>query len=171
MPNPRVLRILEELRATRFADLQGARVSASIPISERLLNSLVAASLPPGAVVRDVTLHPKAGNRISVRARIARADFLPPLTVTAEIERQPELPDGPLVLRVLSLPGLMALAGAAVSLTAALPPGVRLDEGRLFVDVRILLQRHGLDEWLALMESLRVTAEEGRLIADVTLRV
>lgn len=171
MANARLLRILEQLRASRFAELQGARVSASIPIPERLLNELVTASLPPGAPVRDVSVHPKAGNRLGVRAKLARADFLPPITLTVEIEQQPQLPDTPLVLRILSLPGLMSLAGAAVSFTSVLPPGVRMENQRLFVDLRVLLQRHGYDELVALIDGLRLTTEEGKLTADVSLRV
>lgn len=170
-PPPRITRILEELRASRFAELRGARVSASIPVSERLLNQLVAAAVPPDAVVRDLSLHPKPGNRIGVRARLSRADFLPPITLTLEIERQPELPDSPMVLRVLSLPGLMSLAGAAASLTSMLPPGVRLDNQRVLVDLRVLLQRYGYDELLGVLSGLRISTEEGRLIADVELRV
>lgn len=170
MANPRLARILQQLRDTRFAELRGARVSASIPVPERLLNELIAATIPPGAVVSDVTVQPKAGNRLAVRAKLTRAEFLPPITLTIEIERQPELPDSPMVLRILSLPGLMSLAGAAVSLTSALPPGIRMEDQRVFVDLRVLLQRHGYDELVALIETVRITTEEGRLTADVTLR-
>ena len=170
MPNPRFARILEQLRASRFAELHGARVSASVPVPERLLNELVTAAIPPEAPVSDVSVHPKAGNRLTVRARLARAEFLPPITLTIEIERQPEMPDSPMVLRILSLPGLMSLAGAAVSLTSVLPPGIRMENQRVFVDLRVLLQRQGYDELLALIESVRITTDEGKLTADVVLR-
>jgi hypothetical protein len=159
--------ILERLRASRMADLAGSRASAIVPVSERLLNEIVAAALPPSAAVQDVTVQPRAGNRLRVSARLTRAAFLPPISLTLEIERQPELPDGPLVLRVMSLPGLLALAGAAFSLTSVLPPGLRLEDQRLLVDVRSLLERHGLGEALAYLESLKVTTEEGRLIVEV----
>ena len=36
--DPRLLQILEQLRASRFAEIKGARASFSIPVSERLLN-------------------------------------------------------------------------------------------------------------------------------------
>jgi hypothetical protein len=165
------MRLLEDLRASHFAALAGARVSASVPIPEALLNELVAAAIPAGGPVRDVSLHPKAGNRIAVRARLARADFLPPVTLTAEIERQPELPDGPLVLRILSLPGLMALAGAAMSMSSVLPPGVRMENQRLLVDLPVLLERRGYAEVLRFLESIHVKTEEGRVLVDVTARV
>jgi hypothetical protein len=168
--NPRIVRILDRLRTSRFAELRGGRASLSIPVPERLLNELLAAALPPDARVRDVSLHPKADNRLALRAKLAHADFLPPLTLTLEIERQPEFPDSPLVLRILSLPGLIALAGAAVSLTSVLPPGVRMENQRIFVDLRVLLQRYGQDQLAAMIETLRITTEEGVLTVDLDLR-
>jgi hypothetical protein len=166
-----LIRLLGELRASQFAALAGARVSASVPIPEALLNELVTAAIPAGGPVRDLSLHPKAGNRIAVRAKLARADFLPPVTLTAEIERQPDLPDGPLVLRILSLPGLMALAGAAMSMASVLPQGVRMENQRLLVDLPVLLERRGYGEVLPFLESIHVKTEEGRVLVDVTARV
>ncbi|MGH9308962.1 MAG: hypothetical protein ACRD1U_06290 [Vicinamibacterales bacterium] len=168
MADQRFLHILERLRASRMADLAGARASATVPVPERLLNEMVAAALPPSAPVQDVAVQVRAGNRLRVSARLTRAAFLPPISLTLEIERQPELPDGPLVLRVGSLPGLVALAGAAFSMASVLPPGLRLEDQRLFVDVRTLLERHGLGEALAYLESMKITTEEGRLIVDVS---
>jgi hypothetical protein len=63
VPDPRLLRIVEQLRASRFADLKGARASLSFPVPERLLNEFVSALLPPSAPVRDVTVRPQAANR------------------------------------------------------------------------------------------------------------
>jgi hypothetical protein len=169
--DPRVRRIVDQLRTSRFAELGGARVTALIPISERLLNEVIAATLPASVPVREVTVRPQAGNRLAVRARIGRADFLPPVTVSAEIDRQAEFPDSPLVLRVLSLPGLMGLAGAALSMTAILPQGVRMEKDRVFVDLRAMLERAGYGEVVPFLEGVRVTSEEGRLLLDVSLRV
>lgn len=171
MTNPRIQSLVHELRRSNFAELHGARVTATIPIAERLINELIAVALPRSAPVRDVLVHPLPGNRIAVRARLSRADFLPPITLTAEIERQPELPDAPLVLRVLSLPGLLSIAAAATSFLATLPPGVRMDNQRVLVDLPLLLERHGFGEWVRYLEMVRITTEEGRLIADVALRV
>jgi hypothetical protein len=169
MDDPRLRRIFEQLRASGFADLKGARVSVSMPLPERLLNEVVTAAVPSSAPVRDVTVHPQAANRLTVRARLKRADFLPPFTVKLAIERQPELPDSPLVLRVLTLPGLLSFAGSALS--SMFPPGVRLENDRLLVDVKGLLERQGYGDVVTYLETLRIASEEGRLQVDATLRV
>jgi hypothetical protein len=169
VPDPRLLRILEQLRASKFAEVKGARVAATIPVPERLLNEIVTAALPQSAPVREVSVHPKAANRLAVRAKLARLDFLPPFTLTLEIERQPQLPETPLVLRVLSFPGLMPIAGAALSMASSLPPGLRLDGDRLLIDVRVVLERNGLGEVLPYLEDLRVTTDEGVVVVQATL--
>jgi hypothetical protein len=171
MADPRWLRMLEELRASRFAALQGARVFASLPIAERLLNEIAATAIPADAPLRDVRLQPQGANRVRLTAKLARLDFLPAVTVTLEIEQQPDLPDSPLVLKVLSVPGLITRAGMAFSIGALLPPGIRLADQRLYVDIPVLLARCGAAELVRHLERLRVSTEEGRLIVDVSLQV
>ena len=168
MSDPRLVRIFEQLRASRFADLAGARVSASIPVSERLLNELVASAIPPSVPVRDVTIQPRRGDRFSVRARLARVDFLPPINITVAIERQPELPDSPLVLRLTAFPGL--IIGAAFPIASKLPPGIRMDKDRVLVDLKTLAESQGYADLLTLVEKVRLTTDEGRLIVELEAR-
>jgi hypothetical protein len=170
VPDPRLLAILEQLRASRFAEIQGTRASLSIPVSERLLNELIATMVPPTAPVRDLYVRPQAANRLSVKARASRLEFLPPVTISLQIEQQPQLPDTPLVVRILSLPGLLSMASSLLS-PSSLPPGIRLDRDRVLVDVRQLLEVKGFAEVVPLIESLQVTSEEGRLRVDVQMRI
>jgi hypothetical protein len=120
--------------------------------------------------VRDLTVRPRPGNNIQVKARVAKLDFLPPITVTLEIDQQPRLPDVPLGLRLRSFPGLTSLAGSLLS-PDKLPPGVRLEGDRLFVDVRQLLDRAGYGDLAPLIERLHIASEEGRLLVEVEARV
>ena len=92
------------------------------------------------------------------------------MTISLQIEQQPHLPDTPLVVRILSLPGLVSVAGSLLS-PSSLPPGIRLDRERVLVDVRQLLESRGFGEILPLIERLHVSSEEGRLLLDVDLRV
>ena len=170
VPDGPLGRALEQLRASRFADLKGARVSLSIPISQRLLNEMVAAAIPPSAPVRDLTVTPRPANVLEVRARISKFDFLPPIKVTAAIEQQPHLPDTPLSLRLRSFPGLTAMAGSFLS-PASLPRGVRLEGEHVFVDVRQLIEHAGYGDLVPLIERLHVATDEGRLTVDVDARV
>ena len=146
-------------------------MTASIPVSERLLNEVVAAAIPPSVPVRDVAVHPKNGNRLVLRAKPARLDFLPSLNVTVAIEQQPALPDSPLVLRLLTFPGLIALIGAAFPFASRLPRGVRMERDRVYVDLKSLLEHQGYGDLVPLITSLRITTDEGNLTVDVELQV
>ena len=82
------------------------------------------------------------------------------MTISLQIEQQPHLPDTPLVMRILSLPGLLSVAGSLLS-PSSLPPGIRLDRERVLVDVRQLLESKGFGEIVPLIERLHVSSEEG----------
>ena len=169
---PSLLRTLEGLRATGFRDLGGARLTATVPIGERLLNEVIAGSLPPNGAVREATIHPQPNDRLGVRVKLARPGFLPPVSATLVIERQPELPAAPrLVFRVTGLPALLTLAGQLLPLGSMLPPGVRLEGDLLTVDLAVMLAQHGQRELLDYAERLRVTSEAGRLIVQLDAAV
>ena len=155
--------LLLNLRDAGFRDLAGTRISGSIPVSERLLNQLVAATMPKNLPVREVTVRPEPGNRFSVRIA-PRAAFLPQLTVKLEIEKQAQFPTSPeIVLRMATMGGLLGLAGAAFPIASMLPPGVRLEGERIVVDLRELARREGVADLLELVRELEISTEEGRV--------
>lgn len=159
--------LLLNLRSDRFRDLAGARVSASIPVSERLLNEIVSATMPKNLPVRDVTVRPEPGNRFSVRIA-PKAAFLPQLTVKLVIEKQPEFPTNPrVVLRMATMGGLLGMATAAFPIANLLPAGVRLEGERIVVDLGELAHREGVVDLLDLVKDLQITTEAGLVIVHV----
>jgi hypothetical protein len=170
--DPQLLRIFEGLRRSGFRELAGARVTATIPIGERLLNETIATLLPQTGAIREASVHPRADNRLGVRVKLTRPEFLPPITATVVIDRQPELPHLPsIAFRVTGIAGLLTLAGPLFSLGSMLPPGVRLDGDLLTVDLAAFLAQRGQKEWLDYVERLRVTSEPGRLVVNADARV
>ena len=166
---PDLTHIVHALRASRFRDLAGARASASVPVAEPLLNTLIASSLPQNAPVRSVTVHPEAGDRLAVRI-VARAALIPAITLKLAIEAQPRLPDSPiLVLRMVTLGGLFGLASGAIA--GMLPPGVTLAGERILVDLVMLAQQRGHGVVFEYLERLEVHTEQGRLLLLVDAAV
>ena len=164
MPTNDLFAILRSLQATGFRDVSGAQFSGKIPVSERLINELVAATLPAHVPVREAKVHPEAGDRFAVRLT-PKSGFLPSLTIKLTIERQPELPGSPeLVLRLATLGGLFGLASAAFPIAQLLPPGVRLDGDRIHVDLRAIAAERGAADLIQYLRQLRVHTEEGRLL-------
>lgn len=164
--------LLHEQLSTGFADLEGARISATLPVSERLINEAIARGLPPGGAVRMVYVRPREGNRFEVQIKLARPAFLPAVSITATVERQAIIPGSPiLILRLSSLPGLISAAGFGAGFFKVLPPGVTLDGDRVNVDLRALLHEHGLGAVWPFIERADVTCTEGRAVLELDLRV
>lgn len=164
--------LLARLQTTRFVDLSGSESYTVIRIGETLLNVAAATFLSSSSAVRNVTLHPRAGNEIHVQLKLAKPAFLPAFNVTLHIEQQPQLPEHPeLGLRLSGAGGLLRLAGPAIGSSGALPHGVRLDGDRIFVNVRTLLEQRRRADLLDYVEQLHVSSEETRLALAVQLRV
>jgi hypothetical protein len=160
-----LLAILRELQASGFADLAGARASATIPVSDRLATKLVVARLPRSSPVRDVELRAAAGNTVVVGLRLARPAFLPRFEITVHIEQQPVLPESPTFVVRVGLPrGLAAIAGPALRIFDALPDGVRMRDDLVTIDLRAVLQRYDAEDILDYIDRLELTTVEGALL-------
>jgi hypothetical protein len=163
----RFVRILMRQQAAGFEDLRGADVSASVPISERLLNEIIQESLPRTISLRELHVAPQAGDRFFVRARLGTSSLLPPLKLTVLVDRQPDLPSSPILVLKLEMGGLMAIAGPALRFLDALPPGIRVEHDRIHVDIAKLLEQRGLAHYLAFIRRLEVHTADGAVLATI----
>ena len=171
LSNSSLAEIVRRLQSTEFRDLSGARVSATIPVSERLVNEIVTASLPRNVPVKEVRVQPLAGDAFAVRLA-PKAALLPALSLRLEIIQQPDLPSTPvLVLRMATMGALFGLASAAFPIAGLLPPGVRLDGDRILLDLAALAARAGAADLLPHLSSLRVNTEDGRVDHEAELGV
>jgi hypothetical protein len=169
--DPRLAALFSRQRDRGFADFAGAHALVTLPISDRLLNEAITEALPASAPVRDLQLTSRPGNRIGVRFKIAAAAFLPPVNLTLVIERQPELPRSAVLELRMEMGGLLSLAGPALRFLDALPPGVRVEQDRILVDLATLLAQRGLAELLEFAEEIQVTTTAGAVVLGVRARV
>jgi len=164
--NP-IVDILMTLQSTGFRDIAGSRMAADVPVSGRLINELVAASIPPNVPVREVLIRPEANDQFSVRI-IPRATLLPALTLRLAIERQPDFPSFPvLVLRMQTMGGLFGFASAALPIATMLPPGVRLEGERILVDLAALVAQRGFAAHLQYIRRVAIHSEADRIVVHV----
>ena len=165
--SPALQRILQQLLATGFGDIAGARLFATVPIAESLLNQVIRDTMPSNLPVRDVSVRPEDGNVLSVRLT-PRAMLIPAITLKLNIERQPQIPTSPvLVLRLATMPGILGLAGAALPLERMLPPGVRMQGEVIMVDLEAMARQHGFEQYFPHLRQLRVTTDRGRVLLTI----
>jgi len=101
-----LLALLQAQRAAGFPDLAGAETFLTLPVSDRLINRILADRLPRGGIVSAMDIEAMAENQFSVRVRLGQSALLPPIRVVLAIERQPDLPGFPVIgLRIVS-PGI-----------------------------------------------------------------
>jgi hypothetical protein len=159
------LKLFADQERHGFPDLAGSDGHAVIKVSERLLNAIIAEQIQRSASIRELHVTPRAGNRLGVRVVVAKPSFLPPITLEVRIDKQPSLPDDPVLGLTLSgIGGLLRFAGPAAGFFKVLPPGVRMEGERVFVDLRAALAPHGLTRALNYVKDVAVGSEEGRVV-------
>jgi hypothetical protein len=170
--HPAILDLLERQHQARFPDFAGAEVAATIPVSDRLINELIAGLLPNGGKVREVQIQTEEGNRLTARIRLSGATFLPAIPVTLAIEGQPDFPERPILgLRLSHASRFVAMAASTLPTMVTLPPGVSMEEDRIRIDIRRLLADRDQAGWLGYVTDLRVTTRAGALVLDVRAKV
>jgi hypothetical protein len=167
-----ILALFAEQERQGFADLAGSEGWLLLRVSERLLNAILTDALRGSASVRELHMSPRAGNRLGVRLTVAKPSFLPQISFDVTIDKQPSLPDDPVLGLTLSgLGGLLRFAGPVAGFLTSLPPGVRMEGERVFVDIRAALAPHGLTSVLNYLQDLHLATEEGRLVVSFKARV
>lgn len=145
-----------------FSDFAGSNGQGSIEVSERLLNTILTEQLQGSTAIRELHVGPLAGNRFAVRLSLAKPSFLPPISLEVIVEKQPALPDDPVLgLRLSGLSGLLRFAGGFIK---ALPPGIRMEGERVFIDIRAALAPHGLTTILNYVKDVAIGTQPGRLL-------
>jgi hypothetical protein len=148
-----------------FADLAGSEGHGVIRLSERVLNATIAEQVRGSTSIRELHVTPRAGNTLGIRIIVAKPAFLPPISLEVAIDKQPSLPDDPVLGLTLSgMGGLMRFAGPVAGFLKALPPGVRMDGDRVLVDLRAALAPHGLTRVLDYVRDVAVATEDGRVV-------
>jgi hypothetical protein len=136
-----------------------------------LINEIVGTTLPTSLPVREVHVHPEAGDAFAVRVS-PRSGLLPSLTLKLAIHRQPSIPDAPvLVLRLATMGGLFGIAAAALPVAQMLPPGVRLEGEYVHVDLAAIAAQQGFADVMRFVRALRITTEPGRAILHLDAAV
>jgi hypothetical protein len=158
-----VLELIAQQQRSGFADLAGSEAQATIRLTDRLLNQIIATELQRSRAIREAQARACAGDRLTVKIALAKPSFLPPIALDVVIEQQPALPDRPvLVLKLVGIGGLTRLAGLAATFLN-LPPGIRIAGEHVHVDVSALLQQRALGFVLQHVEDLRLHTDEGAL--------
>jgi len=156
----------EQLRS-RFHELPGATASFHVPIADGVVSRLIAASLPRNGRIRELSVRALDGDVLKLRVRLAGPALLPAIYVQLRIVEQPRFPQSPVLILRLVSQGLALLAGNALRLFNALPPGITVRDDLVQIDLRALAHQHGFADTLSLLAGLRLSTTAGQLVVDL----
>jgi hypothetical protein len=163
--------LLRHQQDSGFEGIAGAQAAVTLPVSDRLVSSIVAERIPPTVPLAGVDLRAEGDNRFAVRGKLKSPVFLPPFTVRFTIVGQPHFPDSPFLTCVMSTHALAPLMGTLVRLFARLPSWVAVDRDRVRVDLRRLASAFGVADLLAVVEHLEVTTSRGAFVVSARVQV
>ena len=165
---------MRRLLGSRFEELAGSRVDAELPLTNTVLNALIAERLRAfDTPVQQAEVQVRSEGELFARVQLRRS-FLPAVIVGARIEEQPDLPRSAVLGLRWWLPGagaLSMLAGPVLSFFKAGPPWLAVDGQHVRVDLAALLRDQGAGEVLPHLKSLRVGTREGAILVRVELQV
>jgi hypothetical protein len=165
--------LLRGQQSDGLSDFAGAQADIVLPVSDRLITQVIAQRLPRSGTgtVREFHLLAHPANRITVRVRLAKPAFLPPLQMTLVIDQQPALPASPLVALAVESQTIAALAGTALRFADFLPAGVRFDGRRFVIDLRTLLEQREAAGVLTWLTDLKLATDEGRVVVHARMMI
>ena len=169
----RITDIVRERLGIDIATFAGAQAAGELPLSDELVNRLIAERLAGHAQIASLQVQSQDGDTVAVQV-VPRARLLPPMHILARVEQQPELPQHPLLILRWSMPsaGLLAIfAAPALSYFKALPPGIMMNGDRLSVDVAELLRSRGFDDVIGFIRRLSVHTRPGALLVKFEVGV
>jgi hypothetical protein len=171
--SPPLVRVRDVL-GVRLDEIPGASIAGDIPIPDEVINRFIAQALARAqAPVTRVRIETGDADRLLAYVTIRGPRLIPELKVLAEIERQPELPQSPVLGLRWSLPGMGPLAMIAapfLSNLKNLPPGIRIEGERALIDLGELLRSRGMADLLPLVARLNVGTRSGRLVVRFEVR-
>jgi hypothetical protein len=164
---------LRDRLGLELRDLAGAVVRGEVPIGEDLVNRLIAERIRNHPHVAALRVEARPDDVVEIDIA-PRRRLMPSLRITARIERQPEFPADPTLVVRWSVPAagpLAMFAAPVLSYFRKMPPGLRMDGDRLFVDVRALLRARGQGELLDFVRRGTIHTRPGGFVATFELTV
>ena len=158
---------LRGLLGARFEELTGGHLTGELPLTDTLVNRVIADRLGSSTHVTAAHVHARDGDALDVHLTLRGVPLVSSVPVRLRITRQPVLPAAPALEMEWSVAGLGSLAriaGPFITRMATLPPGVRIDRDRIAVNLEDVLEAQGLGDVLRLITRLEVHTRDGRIL-------
>src|SRR5688572_12512851 len=149
-----------------FVELDGLAVDASIPVHQRLVNEIIEAALQGNQNIEYCRVSIGEENRISVNVKTTRWPW--PINLKVWVFQSVDITPTPKIRILLENNVVLGKLGAFFK---ALPEGIKLYGEQIVIDVRSFLRTEQQRKFLAMVKSMEIQTEMGKLIFDVQIRI
>ena len=161
-------KIFQRIIDNNFSDLKGTTVQAFVPVPAPLINEMIMVALQGNKTIEScrVFVHPQ--NKISA---IMKITLLPwSLNVKLKLDHSVDFASysSPKIRAWLENNILLGRLGALFN---ALPDGIKLYGEQLVIDIGSFLQTAEQRRMFALVKSVEISTEEGKILLDVKAKV
>ena len=159
---------LDRERAAGFPALAGADLSLAVPITQTVLNDLLAfglAAAPPIDGVSDISVRFAGNDLLAAQATIEKWVFKKTILVEARVERHVPFATNPVLTLTLLTRGVIEMILNVVPL----PKWVSIDGSTIKVNLRDILRENGAEEWARFVHELNIFVKPG--VAHLTAKI
>ena len=161
-------KIFQRMINNNFSELRGITASASIPVPEALVNEIIQAALQGNKTIQSILLSVHPQNKLSANVK---TNLLPwSLNLKLKLDKLVDFAS-------YSSPKLRAwlennrFLGSLGSMFNAFPEGIKLYGDQIVIDLGAFLHSPEQKQWIALVKSIDIQTEEGKVILDVKIGV
>ena len=157
--------IFRRLVDDNFSELPGLEVNASVPVPERLVNEIIAASLQGNKNIEYCRVSIGEQNRVTANLKTPLWPW--ELKLKLKLFGEVDFSSSPKVRAFLENNVLLGKLGA---LLKALPEGILLYEDQVSVDLGSFLKTPEQKRYLDLVKAVGIRTETGTIIFDVKIQ-
>jgi hypothetical protein len=158
--------IFQRIVDNDFAELDGLAVDASIPVPQQMINEIIAAALRGNQNIEHCRVSIGEQNRISINVKTTRWPW--PINLKVWVFKSVDITPAPKIRVLLENNVILGKLG---SFFKALPEGIKLYGEQIVIDVMSFLKTEQQKKFLALVKSMEIQTEKGRLIFEVQIRI
>jgi hypothetical protein len=163
-------RQIEQWRTSHFSVFAGAKLDFRVPLTERLINDYVTASvLPRVPALRSMRIRIDGDNRLTITAASSRLSWLPQVSVPVTIESDVVLNPTPVLRLQIAGTGLAGILAPLTRFVKAWPQGVRVTDRLIELDFARFLPPLDAETLALWLRRARVTTTPGTLWIECLL--
>jgi hypothetical protein len=160
--------IFQKIIDNHFSDIAGLAADVSLPVSESLINEIIAVSLQGNKTIQSAYISIHEQNQVSVRLKTSVLPWA--LNLKLKLDKSVDLAS-------FSSPKVRAwlennrMLGSLASSLHALPEWIKLYGNQVVIDLGFFLHTLEQQKLFGLIKSVEIRTESDRMIFDIQIRV